>query len=62
MFMRGEGLPHDHIQAFAWLLRATRQGDKSAADLLARLRDHMTPAERIDAEQRHSPNLHAQVH
>ena len=49
-YITGEGVPVDHVQAYAWLIAAAAGGDRDAEDVRASLAEAMTP-EQIAAAQ-----------
>ncbi|MDE0452789.1 MAG: tetratricopeptide repeat protein [Gammaproteobacteria bacterium] len=60
MFTRGDGVPKDEIQAYAWLRLAAIQGIEVAGAAASSIRQHMDPAQLAQA-QAMSRNLGAKI-
>jgi TPR repeat protein len=52
LYLAGEGVPEDRIEAYAWLLLAAEQGERDARDLAPGVRAELSDAEREQARDR----------
>ena len=52
LYLAGEGVPEDRVEAYAWLLLAAEQGERDARDLAPGVRAELSDAEREQARDR----------
>ena len=45
MYLNGEGVPQDHVQAYKWLVLAAAQGDEKPTEFRDKLAEKMTPSQ-----------------
>ena len=45
MYLNGEGVPQDHVQAYKWLVLAAAQGDENPTEFRDKLAEKMTPSQ-----------------
>ena len=51
MYLRGEGVPQDEVQSFAWFNIAAAAGYKDAEEMKATIRSRMTAAQVAEAQR-----------
>jgi TPR repeat protein len=52
LYLAGEGMPEDRVEAYAWLLLAAEQGERDARDLAPGVRAELSDAELQQARDR----------
>lgn len=51
-YYTGEGLPKDHVKAYAWINLAAAQGEEEAQDAVNQIRQQLSFSELTRAQQR----------
>ena len=51
MYIRGTGVPRDHVQAYAWISIVAARGDAAATRTVDMIDEVLTPEERSRAKQ-----------